>query len=278
MRKLGLGLGLNKRNNISSGVSYDVATQAVISYATTQGYTLPSGPVLLKLDTLLAGLKSDGIWDSLDIIYAFKTDGDRDFAKINLKDPGTYDCTEIGTPVFTTNKGFDSNGGLNGLDTNWNPSSNGVNFTLNNASLFAWNFEQPQALGLSQSGCGVETAIGKVIIRQLHSTNVIALHSVNQDVNSVTLSKLLDENPRLYHAVRTASNANALYINGMLYDSELRASSSMPNSNLYVCGYNAEGTLSNPYTGNISILGVGASLSTKASELYTMLNTYITSI
>jgi hypothetical protein len=63
----------------------DADYQAVLDYATTQGYTLPSASQQLLQNQLVVDLKAGGIWSKLDTFAVFATDGDSDFALIDWK-------------------------------------------------------------------------------------------------------------------------------------------------------------------------------------------------
>ena len=114
--------------------SMDADYAAILNYATTQGYTLPSASQRLLQEQLIVDLKNAGIWTKLDILYVFATDGDSDFASVNWKDPNNYKITQVNSPSFTSNLGFTGDATSAYLDTNYIPSTNGVNFTLNDAS------------------------------------------------------------------------------------------------------------------------------------------------
>ena len=57
---LGFGLGLNKWRRVG-GVSFDPDYQAVLDYATTQGYTLPSASQQTAQNQLVLDLKAAGV-------------------------------------------------------------------------------------------------------------------------------------------------------------------------------------------------------------------------
>ena len=136
---LGLGNSLIHNNRIKKGgVIYDAAYQAILDYATTQGYTLPSEAQRLKQNQLLIDLKSAGAWTKLDTFVNFATDGSSAFALIDWKRLTQY--TAVNSPTFTANEGFMGNGTSSYIDTNFNPSTQGVNYTLNNASRYAYVF------------------------------------------------------------------------------------------------------------------------------------------
>jgi hypothetical protein len=54
---------------------FDADYQAVLDYATTQGYTLPSAGQQTLQNQLVVDLKAGGIWSKLDTFGVFATDG-----------------------------------------------------------------------------------------------------------------------------------------------------------------------------------------------------------
>jgi hypothetical protein len=106
--------------------------QAVLDYATLQGYTLPSAGQQALQNQLVVDLKAAGVWSKLDTFAVFATDGNSDFALIDWIRLTQY--TAVNSPTFTTNVGFSGNGTSAYIDTNYNPNTQGVNYTLNNAS------------------------------------------------------------------------------------------------------------------------------------------------
>jgi hypothetical protein len=121
-------------NLVWSGMDADY--KAILDYATTQGYTLPSASQQLLQEQLLIDLKDAGIWSKLDTFAVFATDGDSDFALIDWK--RLTDYTAINSPTFTSNEGFTGNGTSSYIDTNWNPATQGVNYTQNDACFGGW--------------------------------------------------------------------------------------------------------------------------------------------
>ena len=117
------------------GVSFDADYQAVLDYATTQTYTLPSASQQALQNQLVVDLKDAGVWSKLDLLYVFATDGDSDFASINWKDPNNFEVTGVNSPTFTTNEGFESDGSSSYLDTNFNLLTDGTNYTQDDMGL-----------------------------------------------------------------------------------------------------------------------------------------------
>jgi hypothetical protein len=116
---------------------FDADYQAVLDYATTQGYTLPSSGQQALQNQLVVDLKDGGIWSKLDTFANFATDGDSDFALIDWIRLSDY--TAFNSPTFTTNQGFQGDGTSAYINTNYNAQTDGTNYTVNNASTGFWS-------------------------------------------------------------------------------------------------------------------------------------------
>ena len=157
MPRIGIGLGLG----LFGGSSLDADYQAVLTYAITQGYTLPSSGQQQKQSKLLADLKAGGIWAKLDTFGIFATDGSSDFALIDWKRLSLY--TNINSCTFTTNQGFTGNGTSSTINANFNASTSGVQYTQNNASFGVYRragvgIRGVESVGLSNSGMIYDTS------------------------------------------------------------------------------------------------------------------------
>ena len=126
---VGIGVGIGRQR---FGGGFDADYQAVLDYATTQGYSLPSASQQILQNQLVVDLKDGGIWSKLDTFGLFATDGSSDFALIDWKRLSLY--TPYNNPTFITNVGFQGNGTNSYINSNYRPSVNGVNYLLNNAS------------------------------------------------------------------------------------------------------------------------------------------------
>ena len=128
----------NKIGGVRYGVGFTAEYQAILDYATLQGYTLPSYSVQVLDNQQIVSLKAAGIWNLLDVFYQFATDGDSNFACINWKSPGNFSCLKVSSPTFTSLEGFTGNATTAYLNTQWKALTNGVNYTQNNAHAFAY--------------------------------------------------------------------------------------------------------------------------------------------
>jgi len=192
-------LGTNEISKVYLGTNlvwesgFDADYQAILDYATTQGYTLPSATQQILQNQLVKDLKSAGVWTKLDTFGVFATDGDEDFALIDWIRLTQY--TAVNSPSFTTNVGFTGNGTSSYLLPNFNPSTDGVNYTASDASfgvywdssLTASNYFVFARAGSDVSASYLNTALPTNQINSNTTTNRRTF-STNGDFKAVTLS------------------------------------------------------------------------------------------
>jgi hypothetical protein len=135
-------LGLSSKTRIDLP-AFDASYNAILARATFLGYTLPTLDQQVKQNKFLVTLKANGIWYLLDVLYVFAQNGGSAFATLNWKNPSANQCVLANSPTFITNGGFQGNDTSNWIDTNFNPATQGVNYTLNNASRYFF----PHAFG-----------------------------------------------------------------------------------------------------------------------------------
>ena len=135
---VGIGIGVGFQRVSGGGAAFDSDYQAVLTYATSLGYNLPSSGQQVKQNQLMLDLKAGGIWAKLDTFAMFANDGGSNFGLIDWKRLTTY--TAVNSPTFTSNVGFQGNGSSAWINTNYNPTTNGVNYVLNKASVWMYKY------------------------------------------------------------------------------------------------------------------------------------------
>lgn len=251
---------LSTHGIISSIGEFDADYVAILNYATTQGYTKPSAAQQIKQNKLLVDLKTAGIWSKLDTFAVFATDGNSDFALIDWKRLTQY--TAVNSPTFTTNEGFLGNGTSSYINTNFNPATSGVNYTLNNASRFAWIF----------------TAVVNRIIDGITSgsqNDMVIGNSTAHRINSGTtaLSVSADLSGTGFKSIHRTSSTNVSVFNNTTQTNGTATSTSITSENQFILRRGAS------YSNNeVSLYGMGASLVTENTDFYNAVNTYITSL
>lgn len=121
------------------GTPIDPDYQAVLDYATLQGFVLPSASQQILQNQLVVDLKNAGFWSTFDSFSMFATDGDSDFALIDWIRLSDY--TAINSPTFVTNSGFLGNGTSSYIDTNFFLATDRVNFQLNDAGMSVYMYQ-----------------------------------------------------------------------------------------------------------------------------------------
>ena len=111
---------------------------AVLSRAFVLSFTRPNSAGSRHLNAMVIELKLGGFWALLDVFYMFANNGSSNFGLLNYKSPSNFLCTAVNAPTWTSNKGFAFNGSNQYIDTNFNPSVNGVQYTLNNAGRYVY--------------------------------------------------------------------------------------------------------------------------------------------
>jgi hypothetical protein len=259
---VGVGVRVGGQTIVSSGgVVFDTDYQAVLNYATTQGYTLPSAGQQTLQNQLVLDLKAGGVWSKLDTFAVFATDGNIDFALIDWKRLSQY--TAVNSPTFTTNVGFLGNGTSSYIDTNFNPSTSGVNYTLNNASRYFF----PHAFSTTARMDGNTSAGQNAMVR-----NIITSQRINCSGNNLAVAfdytAVID--PKSIH--RTSLTSVDLF-NGTAGTTGVQTSTAILNSNQFVF---RSGTGYSPHT--VSAYSMGASLVAENTAFVNAYNTYKSAI
>jgi len=271
-------------NNISWGKSYadlaggggfDADYQAVLDQASSLGYTAPSAAQQTLQNTLVTDLKTAGVWSKLDVFYVFATDGDSDYATLNWKTPSSHQITKVNSPTFTTDIGFRGNASSSYLNTNYAPSTDAVNYELNNASMFMYRSELPTAgqiqayEGTFKSGEGyamISGRTGPYGENYLNSTAGLANDNTNVGVGLQLVN-------------RPNSNTINLYFNGSFVSQNTSAAStSVPSVSVW--NFAANNGASGIFFSNVGhgMWGMGADLTSEQADLNTAIQNYISAL
>jgi len=238
---------------------FDVSYQAILNYATTQGYTLPSAGQRVLQNQLVIDLKAGGIWTKLDTFSVFATDGNSDFALIDWIRLSQY--TAVNSPTFTTNGGFKGNGTSSYINTEFSANI-GVNYTLNNASRFFWVDDR-----LGTVFEGIDTTSGNNSFNNSSSNHII--NSGNTAFTGGNVDFAIDG----WHSIcRDSSSTISLFTNTTRYDRTSNSISLVNNKQVI------DKRASTFAQHRFRCWGAGASLISENTDLYNALNTYLTSL
>jgi len=239
--------------------AFDADYQAVLDYATTQGYTLPSASQQLLQNQLVVDLKDGGIWSKLDTFGVFATDGDADFALIDWI--RLTDYTAVNSPSFTTDEGFTGDGVSAYINTNFNPSTSGVNYTLNDASRFIYS----TLIGLSTTLDGLTITQANCMFSLIGSVG----QRINQSTNGTTNTQDFSLSG-LKVISRTSSSNVSLWVDNTNENIAVSSVSIANENQLILRRQTIYGS------SIVKIYGMGGTI--LQSDLNNAVNTYITSL
>ena len=181
------------------------------------------------------------------------------------------DATAVNAPVFTAYEGFTA-AATKYINTNYIPSSQGVNFTLNSASIGFYNRVNSAVVRMGGEGAG----------DVLERTDILVAGGL--------LYYRLNQNSSLTHAVadvtgllilsRTSGTSVSGYRNGALLSAQAAGSNTLTTATFYILGQNDNGSLNASTAGEqVSFAFAGSQLSaTQVRQLTNCIEVYMDSI
>lgn len=157
---------------LTTGTS-DTSFDNLIAAASVAPTNLRKGLVARLIQALYAG----SIWSKIDVLWV-QAAHDEQFGRLNWKDPGNFTLTAVNNPTFTTDRGFAGDNSTSYLATGWDPGTNGVQITQNDAHIMSYG----SGGGNTIPGFSIDAAAGNNLAVQNRRT-------ANQDyakVNSNT--------------------------------------------------------------------------------------------
>jgi len=265
--RLGFGLGLEYSK--LSGGGFDSDYQAVLDFATSEGYTLPSENQQILQNQLVLDLKSNGIWSNLDAFGVLATDGDSNFALIDWVRLITM--TANSSPTFQTNLGYTGNGTSSFIDTLFSVSD-GTNYQLSDSS-FGVYYNNVLTRTDNRSGMGFRDAPN-------NNSNTISpweskqlLSGVNNDFGFDVFS--YSRKNGYFMASRKNSSNYDVHVDGDLIQNETKVeTNSVSTNNFYLFSFNDTGNASAFSDDQILAFHFGSSLDGKEVILNTLITDY----
>jgi len=266
---IGIGIGIPFLRRVG-GNGFDSDYKAVLDYATSLGYTLPSAPQQILQNQLMIDLKNAGVWNKLDSFRVYATDGSAAYALIDWK--RLVLCTAVNSPTFTTNLGYKGDAASAYINSNFTPSTDGINYTLNSCSIFAY-ISGATTAGQIQAYQGLFFGASWILISAgTNSTGESYINSASGVANTTTGIGFQLVN-------RLDSNTLNVYFNGVLRNTNIAAASvSLPTGTIWdlAANNNASGTFFSDVQN--AIVGYGANLNAEQSAFNTAINNYMNAI
>lgn len=195
-----------------SGPSYDPALQAVLTEATSLGYTHPTPENLTLINDLIVALKATPFWDKMDVIRLYAQNGNANFGLINLKDPSAFLAEIVGSLTHSVTLGFTAGAGTSHIVDNYIPSTDAINYGLNKCS---FGYYKTGGQSLSVGGGHIRTSDDSCRLQPRRSTN-IGYYKVNNSSLSIPVQS--DDGNHLwsiqYDSARISGRERHLYKGG----------------------------------------------------------------
>lgn len=255
------------RRNDSTSVAYGVEQEtASLVRAAQTPLTLAR---MALIDTCIAGLKANGVWQKMDVIYC-NAGPDAQFRTLNWKDPGKFPLVQVGSVTFTADRGDAGDGSTGYFTTGWIPSTHGVNYTQNSASLFGWS--RTAANGVSNGGFIGGGTVGTYRLCPRGTTD-FTFYTAN---DSIVRGPANTDGSGLFGWSRTGASAVQLYRNGAAFGAaDTTASTTIPGGQLNLLRTGTTFFSS----AQIAFGAAGGGLdTTENANFHSVLSTYMTAI
>ena len=254
------------RRQMGATRRYCAEAKALFARMTTQ-------PNIIRkrlINDLIVDLKAAGVWTGFDALYVLAAH-DAQAARLNWVST-SYDLTLGDTPTFTTDRGYAGNGSSDYLATGYNPLAHGVNWTLNDAGIFAWS--RTTATGFNPACIATSFGYGYI---QLNSNRLLGGLNVQP---SPAIDGSIADGAGLFSISRTGASALTGYRNASVIDTGTATATARSDDNIVVLGApNGAGTVTDFWPGELAAAGFGASRDgTEETAFYNALSTYMTSV
>jgi len=251
--------------SLASGSRFTTAAQAIFNAATTQ----PTQARKIIINNLVVALQVAGIWNSLDLLYVLAA-ADSQIARLNWVSPATFTAAEVSAPTFAIDRGYTGDGAASRLNTNWTPSTNGVNFVQDNASMWVWS----RTTGTEAVSCaGNNSSTIHCMINPRSAGNTVNLIRINDGTNGTAGANT--DGTGFYGVQRTSAAAKRAFRNGVQSGADIaQASTGVANLAQWICAANS----SQFSTRQMAAAAWGSGLAGKELAFFNAMNAYMTAV
>lgn len=263
--------GYDNSNNIVPQISVEVLAipagyTSILNRGTVLTATLPTpicqGEEIRKYNSISASLAT------MDAYWNVMTDGDRAYAKINWKDPGTNDLTEVGTLTYTPRQGFTGDGTTGYLDPGAGMVLSGLtNYTLNSAGFGGYLYSEDTA------GGNIAGAVNSGARFLWSAANRAHFYEINGNTNPFINDSL---HRGWYHVYKTAAGTiNTSKNSEALATGVSDAAVARPTIRPYILARNNNGTADSFSNATISCFWIGAPLDASLETIADAYQTFV---
>ena len=266
---LGFGLGL-QYSRLSGGSGFDSDYQAVLDKGIANGNTAPTSTT--AGNQLMIDLKSSGAFAKADALGVLASGGGSDsgFALIDWK--RLINLTAVNSPAFNNILGFSGNGTSSYIDLLYNPSTDAVNWGINDHSFMAFN-SNPTAQQGTFISCFDSSNTFCEISNDEPDTRFIVF---NNSQTGRTPAIPSGEQDGMLEVKRTNASAFQFYRNGNEIPINDVSTTATPNAGFRLLSRSDDSSYGN---GQSPFFYIGQALTdTERLDLLTAVNTYLASI
>lgn len=219
------------------------------------------------INDLIVGLKADGIWSTLDLLYLTGSH-DAQSAKLNVKNPSVYVLSTVNSPTFTTDRGYAGDGVSSYLDTGFADNTASANWTQNSA---AWGVYLNQQSGVAAAVGVSGTTTSRIIPRNGSNNMTIRIHGATEPTPPTVVDGL-----GMSAGSRTSSTTISWYKNGTFTATNTSSTSTTPVSGNIQLFRSSAGVFG---AGRAASFFLGSGLTdTQQANLSSRITTYLTAI
>lgn len=235
--------------------------------------SLPSSLVINAVNTFIKSSKASGNWQLLDRFWLFGQDVQANVV-YSVVNPTSTACVEVNSPTWAAYGGFTFNGSNMYLRTNYTPSTNAVNYTLNNAAHGLYcTVNTGGAFGWDM---GVMDGVDASVISLRDGANNFYAKMNNASANLITIGSITDSRG-FYTYNRTASNALTAYKNGAIIGTDTDVSTALCTKEYYIGAFNNNG-VAGSYSNKKIAIAFTSSASISNTSFYTEIQALATAL
>lgn len=228
----------------------DRATQILVANMTTR----PDRQLIRDLDECIKALKYTFLWDTYDRLYLSCVNTAQS-AALNAIDPTVGVLTQVASPTFTADQGWNGNGTSSYLNLGVAPNAL-TKFTQNNACVGAWSLSANAASTQALLGCADTANANDTQIFPRFTANLI-----DARLNSTILGTVANSNSAGHFAInRTGAVGFDIVMNGAVLASPASVSVGLSTHQMLWLANNNVGTASSFSTFVSPIFHIGAAL------------------
>jgi hypothetical protein len=223
--------------------------------------------VITNINDFVVALKDSLNIDSLtqvfDVMYVF-ANGTSEAALRNLVERDN-DATEVGDPVFTAFEGYnaDTTSTDNYINSNYNPSSEAINLTVNSATIGAYSRTAlVGASGWTEIGSREGLNVNMFYLRMNAAGNTNWPLFFNGSLATATPGSTA----AFFTITRTASDASAFYWNKTEAATSAAEASAIYDGDIFICSLNNGGSPSNNSSRQLSLVYIAEGLTKAQSD------------